>query len=99
MIWDCQAKMWGERRKEKGNERRKEIDPEHLGFHTLPHEGGLWYGNGDPTACSPIIRRCTITPYTLRKIDEAYPFVYFDINGFRGHCQASEFAGRLRALG
>jgi len=78
---------------------KRQVDYEHVGFHTISHEGGLWYGNGDPTACSPIIRRCTIAPYTLRKIDDAYPFVYFDINGFRGHCQASEFAGRLRALG
>jgi len=65
--------------------KEKDLNPEHIRLHTLPHEKGLWYGNGDPTTCNLIISRCTITPYTLLKIDEAHPNVYFDINGFRVH--------------
>ena len=95
------AKKDEEKKEDKKEEKKekRELNPEHIGFHTLSHERGLWYGNGDPTSCFPFINRCVLKPYTLHKLDGRYPYVYFDINGYKGHCQASEFAGRLKALG
>ena len=81
-----------EEKREDKKEIKKQLNHEHIGFHTLSHERELWYGNGDPISCFPFINRCTIRPYTIQKLGERYQYVYFDINGYKRHCQASVMA-------